>query len=311
MENVPSDVLFLGTGIMGAPMARRLAEAGLHVEAWNRTDHKTAALRQYGVFPLLDLQSIAVKKRTVVVMLSSGDVVDEALFGSCAGRPASEVLAPGSVVIVMSSIPVEQARRQAERLLRNDIRYVDAPVSGGEKGAVNGSLSIMIGGPSELCVALMPILNPLGKVTRVGDVGCGQLAKLVNQLIVGISIGAVAEALVMAELGGADLTAVVAALQGGFADSAVLRQHGQRMINSDYRPGAHCTTQLKDLTTAQAMGQRLGGSFPLLSLCTKLYEQLCESNRRALDHSALYLDARDRGGLPSEEPADSYHRNDL
>jgi len=296
---VTQEILFLGTGIMGAPMARRLGLAGLSVVAWNRTENKAHELAGAGVRTVRDLRDLGCKLRLVVVMLSTGEVVDQVLFSPAAGCPVVEILTPGSVVIVMSSISVESALRQAEQLQARGIDYVDAPVSGGERGAMAGSLTIMAGGGIDTCQRIQPILAHLGTMTRVGAVGSGQLSKLANQLIVGISIGAVAEALVLAELGGADPRAVCNALQGGFADSTVLRQHGARMLDGRFDPGAHCTTQLKDLSTALALGSKLGGNFPLLTLCTELYATLCRSNRQSLDHSALYLEARDRTPLGS------------
>jgi len=301
IEPVNQEILFLGTGIMGAPMARRLGAAGISVAAWNRTAEKAAGLAGAGVRTVQDLRDLSVKPRIVIVMLSTGEVVDQVLFGPAAGCPAVEILAPGSVVIVMSSISVESALQQAERLQARGIEYVDAPVSGGERGAIAGTLTIMAGGGADTCQRIAPVLTHLGTMTRVGAVGSGQLSKLANQLIVGISIGAVAEALVLAELGGADPRAVYSALQGGFADSTVLRQHGARMLERRFDPGAHCTTQLKDLSTALALGNKLGGAFPLLALCNDLYAALCKSSRQSLDHSALYLDARDRTPLGSTD----------
>lgn len=297
-----TEVLFLGTGIMGAPMACHIAAGGFRVSAWNRSHHKALRLGSAGVIPLGDLRSLPVLRRVVVLMVSTGLVVDELLFGDMAGLPVTELLVPGSVVIVMSSTPVESARSQAKELAKRDIRYLDAPVSGGEKGAREGRLSIMVGGEPGTVEESRPLLETMGSVTRIGPAGTGQLAKLANQAIVGITIGAVSEALVLAESGGADPGAVRLALVGGFADSTILRQHGERMISRSFLPGAHAVTQLKDLRTATAQATSTGGSYPLLSLCTELYEQLCRSERGELDHSALYLDARERG-IPDEEIA--------
>jgi len=300
-SNPGAEVLFLGAGIMGAPMARHIAAAGFRVLAWNRTRHKAAALLSAGITPVEELSSISFGRRMVVVMLSTGKVVDEVLFDGTAGPPVADLLAENSIVIVMSSTPVDCARSQAEKLRKMRIHYLDAPVSGGEKGAREGTLSIMVGGEQQTVDEALPLLQTMGKVTRIGSVGTGQLAKLANQTIVGITIGAVAEALVLAEAGGADPSAVRQALLGGFADSTILRQHGERMVTRHFQPGAHATTQLKDLKTALAAGASAGGSYPILSLCTDLYEQLCRSDRSALDHSAFYLDARDRGNLDNTQ----------
>lgn len=299
------DVLFLGTGIMGTPMARRLAQAGRRVHAWNRTPGKAAALAPSGVLPLADLRALEPARRIAIIMVSTGDVADELIFGRAAGRPLTEVLSPESVVVVMSSIPVGHARAQAARLAMLDIFYLDAPVSGGEVGAVAGTLTVMAGGDAKALAAITPLLTAVGNVTHVGPAGSGSLAKLANQMIVGITIGAVGEALALAELGGADIVAVAEALQGGFADSQVLRLHGARMIAGDFVPGAHVTTQIKDLATAEAFARQQGASFPQLSLCADLFRQLERHGRGGLDHSALYLDARARAGLPTGKDGES------
>ena len=296
-SNPITEVLFLGTGIMGGHMARHIAAAGFRVLAWNRSHSKAAALAATGIVPIQDLASLTSGHRVAVFMVSTGQVVDELLFSGTAGRPVADLLTEGSIVIVMSSTPVDITRTQAERLKKRRIRFLDAPVSGGEKGAREATLSIMVGGESATVDEARPLLETMGRVTRIGPVGTGQLAKLANQTIVGITIGAVAEALVLAEAGGADPTAVREALLGGFADSTILRQHGERMIQRNFKPGGHATTQLKDLTTALAAIESTGGSYPLLSLCAELYASLCESDRRSLDHSALYLDARERANL--------------
>lgn len=291
------EVLFLGTGIMGAPMAARLHRAGLRVLAWNRSPERLAPLAAVGVDTATSLSGLPIGRRTVVVMVSTGDIVDAVLFGAAGAAPVVDVLAPGSTVVVMSSIPVDAAREQHARLERLGIRYVDAPVSGGERAARDGTLTIMAGGAPGDLEALASILAPLGTVTHVGPVGCGSLAKLANQLIVGITIGAVAEALTLVELGGGDPAACRQALLGGFASSTILRQHGERMLTSNFAPGAHATTQLKDLETALAFAAAHSAELPLLARCTMLYRELCSTERRDLDHSALFLASRERAGL--------------
>ena len=139
-------------------------------------------------------------------------------------------------------------------------------------------------------------LRPLGRLTRVGPCGCGQLAKLANQVIVGITIGAVAEALLMAEQGGADPEAVRSALAGGFADSTVLKLHGERMIKKNFRPGAHAHVQLKDLRTANEFAHALGVELPMASLAERLFAEMCSNGRDSLDHSGLYLQIQERRG---------------
>ena len=217
-------------------------------------------------------------------MLSTGAVVDEVLFS------VADALEAGSLVIVMSSIPVASARSQAERLKARGIRYVDAPVSGGETGARAASLTIMAGGEVADVEVARQTLSSLGRLTHVGPVGSGQLAKLANQVIVGVTIGAVAEALLLAGSGGADIALVCQALQGGFADSTILRLHGTRMAKGSFEPGGHASTQLKDLATARQLAGQQGLHLPLLALAERLYQSMCERGLGDLDHSALYLE---------------------
>ncbi|MCA8896661.1 MAG: NAD(P)-dependent oxidoreductase, partial [Amphiplicatus sp.] len=210
------------------------------------------------------------------------------------GGGIAQQLEPGSLVIVMSSIPVETARAQSEKLAAIGVSYIDAPVSGGERGAIAGTLTIMAGGEIEDIERARPLFEAMGRVTRVGPAGTGQLAKLANQTIVGITIGAVAEALLLAEAGGADISAVREALTGGFADSTILRQHGQRMAEDRFEPGAHAHVQLKDLSTAATLAEKFGLDSPLTNLTKELYTEMCEGKARDLDHSALYLHLKKR-----------------
>lgn len=281
--SVSGGVAILGTGLMGLPMAANLARAGLRVSAWNRTIAKAEPLARLGVRLCATAAEAVTGAEVVLIMLSNGAVVDAAL------ADIADALSPGTTVVVMSSIPVEAARAQAAALAARGIGYVDAPVSGGTRGAEAGTLVILAGGGAAEIDRLAPIFAPLGRVTRVGPVGSGQLAKLANQLIVGVTIGAVAEALILAEAGGADPAAVRAALLGGFADSTILRQHGARMVERDFAPGAHATTQLKDLMTVASLARSLKLDLPFATLAQHEFAAMCETARGALDHSALYL----------------------
>lgn len=192
------EIAVIGTGIMGAPMAARLAEAGFPVRAWNRSAEKVSILVEKGVEPVATAGAAVAQADVVLCMLSSGPVCDEVLLGASGVISAMK---PGAFLLVMSSIPVDSAREQAEAAKAHGVAYVDAPVSGGEKGATEGTLAIMAGGEQRDVDALRPLLNCLGRVTHVGPVGCGSLAKLANQLIVASTICAVAEALTLVEAG--------------------------------------------------------------------------------------------------------------
>lgn len=282
----------LGTGIMGAPMARRLAAAGLHVRAWNRDPAKAASLE--GVEPAATPQEAVAGAEVVICMLSSGEVCDAVLLGETG---AAAAMAPGACLVVMSSIPVETARGQAAFCAARGLAYVDAPVSGGEKGAQEGTLAIMAGGEAETVARLAPVFAPLGRVTHVGPAGAGQLAKLANQMIVAGTICAVAEALLLAERGGADPAQVREALLGGFAESTILRQHGLRMVTGDFAPGGPAKHQLKDTTTARRLAESLGLDLPVLGEVDALFAALVAQGGGDLDHSAALVELRRRNGV--------------
>jgi 2-hydroxy-3-oxopropionate reductase len=289
-------ISFLGTGIMGAPMATRLAAAGFAVTAWNRSPEKLADLGSVTGAPS---PRLAVEGADVVVcMLSSGEVCDAVLLGP---EGAVDAMAPGATLIVMSSIPVEVARAQAVACAARGIAYVDAPVSGGQRGAKDGNLAIMAGGDPETIEALSPVFTPLGRVTHVGPTGAGQLAKLANQLIVASSICAVAEALLLAERGGADPARVREALLGGFADSTVLRQHGLRMVEGNFVPGGPAKYQIKDTGTALSLAGTLGLALPVAEQVDRLFRSLVDHDGGDLDHSAAIVELRRQNGIAEPE----------
>ncbi|MGV1786752.1 MULTISPECIES: NAD(P)-dependent oxidoreductase [Agrobacterium] len=283
------EIAVIGTGIMGAPMARRLAEAGFSVKAWNRSAEKAAVLAAKGVQPTATAAEAVAEADVVLCMLSSGPVCDEVLLGA---PGVVSTMKPGAFLLVMSSIPVDSAREQAEAAKAHGVAYVDAPVSGGEKGATEGTLAIMAGGEQRDVDALRPLLNCLGRVTYVGPVGCGSLAKLANQLIVASTICAVAEALTLVEAGGADPAQVRQALLGGFAESTVFRQHGKRMVEGDFRPGGPAKYQLKDTSTALAFAKSRGLKLPVGEEVDRLFRSMVEHGAGELDHSGVILEVK-------------------
>ncbi|MCZ4430232.1 NAD(P)-dependent oxidoreductase [Agrobacterium sp. SOY23] len=282
-------IAVIGTGIMGAPMAGRLAEAGFSVKAWNRSAEKAAILAGKGVQPAVTAAEAVAVADVVLCMLSSGPVCDEVLLGASG---VVSTMKPGAILLVMSSIPVDSARGQAEAAKAHGVAYVDAPVSGGEEGAIEGTLAIMAGGEQRDVDALRPLLNCLGRVTHVGPVGCGSLAKLANQLIVASTICAVAEALTLVEAGGADPAQVRQALLGGFADSTVFRQHGKRMVEGDFRPGGPAKYQVKDTSTALAFARSLGLGLPVGEEVDRLFRSMVEHGAGELDHSGVILEIK-------------------
>ncbi|MFI5014976.1 MAG: NAD(P)-dependent oxidoreductase [Hyphomicrobiales bacterium] len=290
---------FLGTGIMGAHMARRLAQAGLEVRAWNRTRAKAEPLAAHGI-GVCDHAAEAMQGSDIaIVMLSTGEVIDAVLFEPDAtGMAPASALRKGGIVVVMSTIPVATARAQAARLAASGIAYVDAPVSGGDVGARDGTLAIMAGGAQETIDALRDALSPLGRVTRIGEVGTGQLAKLANQIITGGTLAAVAEAFHFAKAGGADLVALRNALAGGFADSKILAVHGERMIERNFVPGGAAEHLLGALSNAQELAADLGLSLALLDTVAEMFGGLVAHGGAGIDVAGILTEVeRGRGEL--------------
>jgi len=275
-------IAVLGIGLMGAPMARRLIAAGYPVTLWNRTAAKAEALAGPGVTIATTLADAVRDADLTITMLENGPIV-ERIVGEIA-----LTLKAGSLFVDMSSIPPETARLHYDSLRGIDVAAIDAPVSGGPSGAEAGTLAIMAGGEAEAIERVRPVLSHLGRVTHVGSAGTGQLSKLCNQLIVGATIGAVAEALILAEKGGADPAKVREALSGGFADSKILQIHGQRMLDRAFIPGGAASVHLKDMTTILSAARRTDLDLPLASLIHHLFEELCAAGEGNQDHSALF-----------------------
>ena len=299
---MPRTVALIGTGIMGAHMARRLAQAGLPTVVWNRDRAKADKLTQYGVTVAATPSAACASADAVIVMLSNGPVVEEVMFAAdTSGRVPAEVMRKGSALIVMSSIPVETCQAQAPRMEARGVGYIDAPVSGGEPGARDGTLAIMAGGDAALVENLTDVFAPMGRVTRIGPVGTGQMTKLSNQIIVGATMAAVAEAMTFAARGGADPAAWRTALMGGFADSKILNLHGQRMVERNFVPGGPAEYQLKDMRTAQAWAEKNGLKFTLLDCVEDMFSRLIERFGTGLDVSAIMREVeRSAGGQEAE-----------
>lgn len=302
-------IALLGTGIMGAHMARRLAQARFQVTAWNRSADKAARLAPFGVKIAGTPSSACADADVVIVMLSNGAAVEEVLFSSDqTGRPPAEAIGVGSVLVVMSSIPVETCQSQAHRLAARGIDYIDAPVSGGEPGARDGTLAIMAGGDAKTIERIADVFAAMGRVTHIGPVGTGQMTKLANQIIVGATMAAVAEALHFAAKGGADPAAVRKALMGGFADSKILDVHGERMVERNFVPGGPAEYQLKDLRTAQALAAAAGMHFTLLDCLVGMFGDMIDRFGTGLDVAGILQEVERRSGAapaakrPAEAP---------
>ncbi|SFL88717.1 NAD(P)-dependent oxidoreductase [Marinobacter zhejiangensis] len=296
-ESMPADtsrhlrVAFLGIGLMGAPMTANLLKAGFDLVLWNRTASKCEPFASQAEIAATPAQAAA-GADVVITMLENGQVVNEVLVH----QGVIEAAKPGAVIIDMSSVQPSLARDHAQRAEVRGAGYLDAPVSGGTRGAEAAVLSIMAGGCDEHLEKVRGVLEAMGSVTHIGPVGAGQLAKLANQAIVGITIGAVSEAMLLAAKGGADPVAVRQALLGGFAGSKILEQHGQRMIDRDFAPGAPARIQLKDMRMILDEARAEGLTLPLAQQVHNEYLSLVANGHSEVDHSGLLLELEHLNG---------------
>lgn len=285
-------ISFLGIGLMGAPMVARLLDAGFSLTLWNRSPEKAQPFAGRGRIATTPAQAVA-EADVVITMLEDGAAVDQVLYQ----QETIAGLRPGALVIDMSSIEPATARRHGEQVAKLGGSYLDAPVSGGTRGAEAGTLSIMAGGGDADFDRADPVFQALGKTTHIGPVGSGQLAKLANQAIVGITIGAVSEALLLAAKGGARPEKVREALLGGFAGSKILEQHGERMLSRDFEPGAAARIQLKDLRMILDEARTEGLTLPLSQRVFEEYQALLASGHGDVDHSGLLLELERLNGV--------------
>jgi 3-hydroxyisobutyrate dehydrogenase-like beta-hydroxyacid dehydrogenase len=292
MASTSGSIAFLGVGLMGSRQAKRLLDGGHPLTVWNRSREKAEALAPFGA-SVADTAHQAVQDADIVIlMLENGGIVRDVLFS----QDVVEALRPGSIVVDMSSIKPAEAQEHAKRLAERGIHHIDAPVSGGTVGAEQGTLAIMAGGDAGVYARVEPVLRVMGRPVHVGPQGAGQLAKLANQIIVGVTIGAVAEALLLAQRGGADPAKVREALRGGFAESRILELHGQRMVERDFATRGRSVTHLKDLDNAlDAAGRLMMDAVPYTALTADLFRGLIE-NAGDLDHSGLLVELERRNG---------------
>ena len=284
MNGTPS-IGFIGLGIMGKPMARNLLRAGYPLVVLNRSRAAVDELVAEGATAGRSPQDVAAVSDVVITMLpDSGDVeavvlgLDGVAFG----------IRRGSLYVDMSTIAPGTARKVAQEMRARGVDVLDAPVSGGEKGAIDAALSIMVGGSDEAFARAEPVLRKLGKnIVHVGPDGAGQVTKACNQIVVGVTIEAVAEALALAAASGVDQVAVRAALLGGFAQSKVLEVHGQRMIDRAFAPGFKSRLHRKDMNIAVNAGHEAGLELGAAALVRERFDELIARGEGDLDHSAL------------------------
>ncbi|MEO8667056.1 MAG: NAD(P)-dependent oxidoreductase [Bauldia sp.] len=291
---------FLGTGLMGKPMAARLLAAGYPLAAWNRTASKAAPLANAGARIAATPAEAVADADLVCVILEAGPAVESVLFAT----GVDKAIRKGAVVVDFSSIAPDTAKAHAARLAALGIGHLDAPVSGGPYGAEAGTLAIMAGGTADAFAYAEPVLHAIGTPILVGPSGTGQIAKLGSQTIVASAISAVAEALLLAKANGADPAKVREALLGGFADSKILRIHAVRMLNRDFRPGGHVRTHRKDLDAAVASAASAGLDLPMLRFVHQTFVDLCDQGLGDADHASLILglEALNRPQRLSDKP---------
>ena len=275
---------FIGTGLMGFPMAKNILKAGYKVKAFNRSINKAEPLKDFGAEISNSIGELVKASDVVITMLTNDDAVNE-VIGS---DEFLNNLKPNSTVIDMSSVKQTTAVNHGKNLKSQKINFLDAPVSGGTIGAEEASLAIMIGGEQIVFESVKDILKSMGNPTLVGPVGCGQVSKLANQIIVGLAIGAVAEAVTLCEKAGADPKKMIKALSGGWADSKVLRTHGKRMIDKDFSPKGKTSSQLKDMNNILECANNYNTQLPISNLVKEMYKSLVENGHGETDHSSLY-----------------------
>lgn len=286
---------FIGLGIMGRPMARNLLEAGFELIVHSRSAAPVDELVAAGAERGTDPASVASRSDMIVTMLPDSPDVELVLLGE---RGVAEGIRAGSLLIEMSTIAPASAKGFARAFEDMDVSMLDAPVSGGERGATEGTLSIMVGGPADAFDRALPVLKVMGsKVVHVGPAGAGQVTKACNQLVVASTIEAVAEALVLATKAGVDPAKVRDALLGGFAGSKILDVHGQRMLQHDLGPGFRSQLHRKDARIVRETARELGAPVPSFEIVADAFERLVAEGRGDLDHSALVTLLEDEAGV--------------
>jgi 2-hydroxy-3-oxopropionate reductase len=275
---------FIGIGLMGFPMAKNLLKSGYKLKAFNRSQNKAERLKEFGAELSTSIKDSVTSSDVIITMLTD-DAAVEKVIGS---DEFIKNIKPNATVIDMSSINPVLSKKCAKLLKEKKINYLDAPVSGGTIGAEEASLAIMVGGDEKTFKECFDLLKILGNPTLVGPVSSGQISKLANQIIVGVTIGAVAEAVTICEKSGTNPSKMIEALSGGWADSKILQTHGKRMINKDFSPKGKTTTQLKDMTNIINAGKAVETHLPISSLIKEMYKDLVADGHGNTDHSSLY-----------------------
>jgi len=275
---------FIGIGLMGFPMAKNLLKSGYKLKAFNRSQDKAERLKEFGAIISSSIKDVVTNSDVIITMLTDDPAVEKVM----GDEEFIKNISANTTVIDMSSINPALTKKYAEVLKEKNINYLDAPVSGGTIGAEEASLAIMVGGEKKIFNECLDLLKKLGNPTLVGPVSSGQISKLANQIIVGVTIGAVAEAVTLCEKSGTNPSKMIEALSGGWADSKILQTHGKRMIDRDFSPKGKTTTQLKDMTNIVNAGKAADLHLPISSLIKEMYKNLVDEGLGNTDHSSLY-----------------------
>ena len=269
---------------MGLPMAKNLLKAGYELKAFNRTESKAEPLKEFGAEIASSIKDVVNGSDAVIAMLTDDKAIDDVMYSS----DFLDNLKSDATVIDMSSVKPTTAIKHGNNLNSKNINYLDAPVSGGTIGAEEASLAIMVGGEQTVFDEVKDMLNKMGNPTLVGPLSSGQVSKLANQIIVGLTIGAVAEAVTLCEKAGANPNKMIKALSGGWADSKILQTHGKRMIDKDFTPKGRTSVHLKDMNNILECANSYNTYLPISNLVKEMYKSLVENGHGETDHSSLY-----------------------
>ena len=275
---------FIGIGLMGLPMSKNILKAGYSLKAFNRSQNKAEVLKEFGAEITTSIDDVVKDSDIVITMLTDDTAINEIMDSP----NFLENLKSNATVIDMSSVKPTTATKYGNNLKSKNIKYLDAPVSGGTIGAEEASLAIMVGGEQDVFNESFDVLKTMGNPTLVGPLGSGQVSKLANQIIVGLTIGAVAEAITLCEKAGANPDKMIKALSGGWADSKILQTHGKRMIDKDFTPKGRTSVHLKDMNNILECANSHNTHLPISNLVKEMYKTLVENGHGEKDHSSLY-----------------------
>ena len=277
-------IAFIGIGLMGLPMSKNILKAGYNLKVFNRSQSKAEPLKEFGAEISPTINDVVNESDVLITMLTDDTAIDDVMNSS----NFLDNLKSGAIVIDMSSVKPTTATKYYNNLKLKNINYLDAPVSGGTIGAEEASLAIMVGGEQKVFDEVIDIFKTMGNPTLVGPSGSGQVSKLANQVIVGLTIGAVAEAITLCEKAGANPDKMIKALSGGWADSKILQTHGKRMIDKDFTPKGRTSVHLKDMNNILECANSYNTHLPISNLVKEMYKTLVENGHGETDHSSIY-----------------------